>query len=166
MTHTARTLGSRLAAATALFCIAAATIAGCGGTSATTPARGAPGGPTRPAVTPTQAVHPTGNLCADAATANASIRTLTQALVLRHGGQQQVTRALRTAAATYAALGSEAPAPLKGAFAALATYYQSVEAKVANGGRLTLSDIEPAAHPGVAPAVRQVSRYFLAHCAS
>lgn len=164
MTRIWSTLGSRLAAAAALFVMAAAAIAGCSGPSAKPGAGAAPGGPTGPTVTSTRAVHLSASLCAGAATANASLHALTEALVL-HDGRQQVARLLQTVVATYTALGSEAPTSLKAAIAALAGYYRSVEAKVSGGGQLALSDIEPAAHPGVAPAVRQVSRYFLGHCA-
>lgn len=164
MTQAARPLSARLAAAAALLVIAAATLAGCGGSPVAPAAGVTPGGPTRPAASPTRGVQLTGHLCADAAAVNSGIRVLTQALILHHGGQQ-VTTLLHAVVAAYTALGTESPAPVKGAFAALASYYQSVEAKVAGGGQLTPSDIEPAAHASIAPAVREASRYFLAHCA-
>jgi hypothetical protein len=148
----------------ALVVLAAMTIGGCGASPATPTAPAAQGGPTRPAVTSTGAAHLTGNLCTDAATANASIRALTEAIALHTAGHQQAGKLLTTIAATYTALGSEAPAQIKGALAALAGFYHGVEATIATGRQLSLSDIEPASHPGLAAAVRQVSAYLVTHC--
>ena len=48
----------------------------------------------------------------------------------------------------------------------LADYYRGIQTTVAGGGKLTLSDIEPAAHPGVTAAAHQIAQYFAAHCAA
>jgi hypothetical protein len=116
----------------------------------------------------TGSAHLTGNLCADAAVANSEIRAITLALVTEPAGRRQhVAKLVRTAVATYAGLGSEAPGPLKYAFAKLAGFYRSVESRLASGdGQVTLADLEPLAHSGLAPAVHQVSTYFVTHCAA
>jgi hypothetical protein len=116
----------------------------------------------------TSSVHLTGNLCADAATANGGIRAITQSLVTNPAGRpQQVAKLLATVVASYTGLESEAPGALKAAFAKLASYYQTVESKLASGGgQLSLADIEPAGNQGLAPAIQQISSYLTAHCAA
>lgn len=163
MAQIARALTARPAAMAALVVFAAMTIGGCGGSPATPAAPATPGGFTRPTVSSTS-THLTGNLCADAATANASIRALTEAIAQRTAGHQQAAKLLTTIAATYTALGSEAPTQLKVPFAALAGFYRGVVAKIASGRQLSLSDIEPASQPGLGAAAHQVSGYFVTHC--
>jgi hypothetical protein len=104
----------------------------------------------------------------DAAALNGSIRAINEALVMHPSSrQQQAGKLLNTLVASYAGLTSEAPGQLKEAFAKVGSFYRAVEAKLASGrGQFTLSDIEPAARPGVAAAAHQISSYFATHCAS
>jgi hypothetical protein len=168
----ARRAAGLLAAIAACTCVA---VSGCGG-GATAGSSGpsTAGGASNPAAAPSSApsapggagsVHLTGNLCADAAAMNSDIRGIIPKLVANPSGRQQQARKLiANLAMTVTALESEAPGQLKGAFAKIAGFYQAVENKLASGGRLTLADVEPTAHPGVAPAVQQISSYFATHC--
>jgi len=162
------------------FCI---TLSGCGGgaSAGSGAGPGTPGRPTQLAATsgsqpapPTSAgtttgqAHLSGNLCADATAMNSGIRALTEALITNPSNRQQRARTLlATVSADTAALASEAPGPLQGAFSKVAGFYRTAENKLANGGgQLTLADLEPGARSGLAPATRQISSYLSTHCAA
>jgi hypothetical protein len=173
-------LARLLATVAAGTCI---TVSGCGGGasagSGATP--GTPGHPTGPAAassspaappasagSTTRQAHLTGNLCADATALNSEIRALTEALITDPGTRQQrAGTLLATVSADTAALASEAPGPLQGAFSTVARFYRTAENKLANGGgQLTLADLEPGSRSGLAPATRQIDSYLSNHCAA